>query len=90
GVTAGMDATVMYRQMGWGTQLAAKVVGIPVGTPCQLVVVGRDGTKTVAGAWTTDTAEGTVYYPASTSVPPRDVSEFQITVAGHQPITIPA
>jgi hypothetical protein len=89
GVTAGMYATVMYRQMGWGTQLAAKVVGIPVGTPCQLIVVGHDGKKTVAGAWTTDTAEGTVYYPASTSVSAQDVSEFQITVAGHQVITVP-
>jgi hypothetical protein len=65
------------------------VVGIPVGTPCQLIVVGHDGRKTVAGAWTTDIAEGTVYYPASTSVSPQDVSEFQITVAGHQVITVP-
>jgi hypothetical protein len=89
GSTDGMYGTVMYRQMGWGTQLAARVVGIPVGTPCQLIVVGHDGAKTVAGAWTTDIAEGTVYYPASTSVSPQDVSAFQITVAGHQVITVP-
>ena len=36
GQTAGMTATVMYRPMGWGTQLAAKVTGIPVGTMCQM------------------------------------------------------
>lgn len=88
GETAGMYATVMYRQMGWGTQLAAKVVGVPVGTPCQLIVVGTDGTKTVVGGWTTDTAEGSVYYPASAPVSPQAVREFQVTVAGHKTITV--
>lgn len=90
GETAGMYATVRYRGMSWGTQLAVKVVGVPVGTLCQLIVVGPGGTRTVAGAWVTDTAEGTVYYPGSAGVRARAVREFQITVAGHSAIVIPS
>jgi predicted anti-sigma-YlaC factor YlaD len=90
GETAGMYAAVNYRGMSWGVQLAAKVVGVPVGTLCRLIVVGQDGTKTVAGAWTTDTAEGTVYYPGSAGVPAQSIREFQITVAGRPTIVIPS
>jgi anti-sigma factor RsiW len=89
GETGGMYGTVEYRQMGWGTQLQAKVVGVPVGTPCELIAIGDDGTRTVAGGWTTDNLEGTIFYPASAQVSPQQVKEYQITVKGHQPITIP-
>lgn len=90
GSTQGMDATVMSRQMGWGTQLAAKVVGIPVDTTCQLWVVGPGGSRELAGSWTTDSNEGTIWYSAGTSTPQPDVHEFVITVSGHQPITVHA
>lgn len=90
GVADGMYGTVMYRQMGWGTQVAAKVVGVPVDTYCTLVAIGADGTRTTIGGWTTDTAEGTIYYPASSGISAHQVREFQITVAGHKSIMIPA
>jgi hypothetical protein len=90
GSTQGMEATVMYRQVGWGTQLASKVVGIPVDTTCQLWVVGPGGSRELAGSWTTDSNEGLVWYSAGTSTPEPDVQEFVVTVAGHQPITVHA
>jgi predicted anti-sigma-YlaC factor YlaD len=90
GSSNGMAATVMYQPMGWGTKLAVKVVGIPIGTPCQLVTIGTDGTRTVVGGWTTDNVEGTIFYPASAPVSPEQIREYQITIMGHQPITIPA
>lgn len=90
GSTQGMDVTVMYREMGWGTQLAAKVVGIPVDTNCQLWVVGPGGSRELAGSWTTDSNEGTVWYSAGTSTPQPDVHGFVITVSGHPPITVHA
>jgi hypothetical protein len=88
GSTQGMDATVMYRQVGWGTQLAAKVVGIPVDTTCQLWVVEPNGSRELAGSWTTDSNEGTIWYSAGASMPQPDVREFVVTVSGHRSITI--
>lgn len=88
GEAAGMVATVRYRQMGWGTQVAAKVVGIPVGTYCTLVVLGAHGTRTTIGGWTTDTAEGTIWYPASSGIAMDQMRGFQVTVAGHKTISI--
>jgi hypothetical protein len=90
GSTGGMVAFVMHETMGWGTQLAVRVVGVPVGTPCQLVAIGTDGSRTVVGGWTTDTAEGTIWYPASSQLPASQVREYQVTVKGHQPITVRA
>lgn len=90
GAADGMLATVAYRQMGWGTQMAAKVTGIPLGTPCRLIEVGPDGTRTVVGGWTTDKAEGTVWYPASAGTSADQVRGFQITVTGRPTIALPA
>jgi hypothetical protein len=83
-------ATVIYRSMGWGTQLDTKVAGIPLGTSCQLYVIGSTGQRVLVGGWVTDNDEGTVWYPGSAAVPSKDVTGFQITVARGQTIDIPA
>ncbi len=90
GQSQGMTATVMYRPMGWGTQLAAKVSGIPVGTKCQMWALGPGGTRTLVGSWDTDNREGTVWYPASASVPADQMQGFVITVGTSSSITVPA
>jgi anti-sigma factor RsiW len=90
GQTADMTAAVMYRPMGWGTQLAAKVTGIPVGTTCQILIVEPSGKRLLIGSWTTDNNEGHVWYPLSASVPSTSVREFVITVSKAQSITVPA
>jgi hypothetical protein len=81
-------ATVAYRSMGWGTQLDALVTGIPINTNCGMFVVERNGTRVQVGAWDTDAAEGTVWYPASVDVPASNVKAFVITVAGGKDITV--
>ncbi|HEX4830670.1 MAG TPA: zf-HC2 domain-containing protein [Trebonia sp.] len=81
-------ATVAYRSMGWGIEVDAQVSGLPRNSRCQMYVVEADGTRVAAGGWQTDAAEGTVWYPASASVPPAAVKSFLITVAGGQPITV--
>jgi hypothetical protein len=78
----GMSASVAYRSMGWGVQTAVKVSGIPVDTSCNLWVIGRNGSRTLAGGWVTDDHEGTVWYPGSAGMPASGVRGFQITVAG--------
>jgi Putative zinc-finger len=86
----GMSASVSYRSMGWGTQLAVKVSGIPVGTSCQLWVIGPGGRRTLAGGWVTDDHEGAVYYPGSAGLPTSGVRGFQVAVGGTQTLTLRA
>jgi hypothetical protein len=86
----GMSASVAYRPMGWGTQLAVKVSGIPIGTSCQLWVMGADGSRTLAGGWVTDNREGTVWYPGSAGMPASGMSGFQVTVSGAQTLRLTA
>jgi len=90
GTSAGMTATVKYRQVGWGTQLNAEVSGIPVGTTCQLWVVDRAGHRMLAGSWLTDYDEGMVWYPASAAMPSTDVAGFRVTVGKRAAINIKA
>jgi hypothetical protein len=89
--SAEMHATVRYRRMGWGTQVAVQVTGIPLRTPCSIEAYERNGTTVVGGSWITDSSEGKVWYPASAAVSKDTVAKFVIIVAGHpaQVITIP-
>jgi hypothetical protein len=81
-------AVVMYRQMGWGTQLQAKVTGLPPGVHCQMTVLTADGTAVVAGSWDTDAKAGTVVYPSSADVSASKIREIVITDGNRSPITI--
>lgn len=84
----GMSATVSYRSMGWGTQLQVKTDGIPLGTLCQLLVLGPAGSRTLAGSWVTDNHEGTVWYPASAGVSASGIRGFEVTVGSGKPLTL--
>lgn len=88
GASQGMTATVQYRPMGWGTQLAAKVTGIPIGTACKMWVLGAGGTRTLAGSWVVDNNEGKVWYPASAGLSAAAVHGFVISVGTSSAITI--
>jgi hypothetical protein len=88
GQLQGMTATVQYRPMGWGTELAAKVSGIPLGTKCQMWVLGPGGTRTLAASWEVDSNEGKVWYPASDAVPADETHGFVITVGTSSAITV--
>jgi hypothetical protein len=90
GQSQGMTATVQYRPMGWGLQLAAKVTGIPLGTPCKMWVVGPGGTRTLAASWVVDNNEGKVWYPASAAVSTPGVNGFVITVGTSSSIPVTA
>lgn len=87
----GMHAIVRYRPMGWGTQVAVQVTGIPLRTVCAIEAYERNGTTTVGGSWITDSNEGKVWYTASAAVREDTVTKFVITVADHPAtvITVP-
>ena len=84
----GVSAAVSYRPMGWGTELAVKVSGIPLGVGCQLWVIGPDGGKTLAGSWVTDDHEGAVSYPASSGQASDGMHGFVITVGKSKSLTL--
>jgi hypothetical protein len=89
GSSGTVTGTVAYRSTGWGTQLAAKVAGLPLNTPCGLWIVEGNGTRLQAGSWDTDANEGTVWYPGSAQVAATSIRSFVITITGRQPLTIP-
>jgi Putative zinc-finger len=90
GKSGDMAATVSYSPMGWGTQVAVKVSGVPVGTSCQLWAIGADGKRVLAGDWVTDSDEGKVWYPGSMGLRSEDVTAFEVTVGHGQAIQITA
>jgi len=88
GQSHGMSATVKYDPVGWGTQLLAKVNGIPLGTTCQLWAVMPGNKWVMAGSWITDRSEGSVWYPGSAAVNGNDVQEFVVTVGKTGSVTV--
>ncbi len=90
GGSNGMTATVMYRPMGWGTELAAQIKGVPVGTWCKMWVIGPGNSRVLAGSWVADANEGSVWYPASAAVSAAQVQTFVITVGNTRSITVDA
>jgi hypothetical protein len=88
GQSDGMAAWVNYRTVTWGTQLEAKVSGVPDGTTCQIWVVGPGETRVLAGSWTVHDNEGDIWYPSSAAIPAGNVQKFVITVGKTWSITV--
>lgn len=90
GGSHGVAVTVMYRPMGWGTQLAAQIKGVRLGTKCQLWVIGPGNSRVLAGSWVADANEGSVWYPASAAVSAAKVQAFVVTVGSTESVTVDA
>jgi putative zinc finger protein len=90
GQSGTMTALVKYRPVHWGTQFTATVSGIPSGVTCQIWVVGPGKTRLLAGSWTVDGDEGSVWYPGSAAISAPKVQEFVITVGKTRSITAEA
>jgi anti-sigma factor RsiW len=80
---SGASASVAYAHEQWGDAYAVLVDHIQVGTTCELWIVHPDGTRTLAGSWTTAPDEGKVWYSGSTAASDKAISSFQIT-SGHK------
>jgi hypothetical protein len=79
---SGASASVAYSHEQWGDAFAVLVDHIPVGTTCEFWVVHPDGTRTLAGSWTTAPDEGKVWYSGSMASSDKAITSFQIT-SGH-------
>jgi hypothetical protein len=82
-----MTAVVDYRTMTWGTQLEAKVTGIPAGTTCQIWAIGPGKTRVLAGSWIVRGDEDDIWYPSSAAIAAANVDKFVISVGKHRSIT---
>jgi Putative zinc-finger len=85
---SGQATTISYEPMGWGTQVATKVVGIPVGTTCQLYIITKDGKQHLVSSWITDTGENNVWYTGGTSIAENDIEKFELTTGTTPPIYV--
>lgn len=74
GTGAGL-AVSFAETSGW-SHLSATVNGIPVGTQCELVLVGKDGRHTVAAGWKATASSSTV--DASTLMDPADIASVRL------------
>jgi anti-sigma-K factor RskA len=87
---AGMSLDVKYAKASWGTQLDARVSGIPDGTTCEFWVIGTDGSRWAAGSWTVNQSDWDAAYPESSAVPIGSVHGFQLTSGGKVLISVRA
>ncbi|MFC6558987.1 anti-sigma factor family protein [Nonomuraea cavernae] len=63
-----------------GTQLAVRVTGVPEGTTCRLLVIGRNGERDYTDAWTVDrdTYRNKTVFPRHTRIPMTDIARFDL------------
>lgn len=87
GQTGSMVATVDYRQVGWGTQVATQVSGIPTGTLCEIWVVGSGNSRLLVGSWIVDADESGVWYQSPAAISAAQIQKFVITVGKAGSIT---
>jgi hypothetical protein len=77
---------------GW-VRIHAEVMGIPAGTPCQIIVTGRSGISAIAGSWLVSPVgerEGTPV-EGSALVAPADVASVRVsTLDGRELVTATA
>ncbi|GAA3205329.1 anti-sigma factor family protein [Nonomuraea roseoviolacea] len=73
-----------------GTGLSVKVSGVPVGTTCRLVVVGRDGRRDVTDGWTVDreSYQDKPVFASRTSFPVKDIAGFEVVDASSRQVLV--
>jgi hypothetical protein len=84
----GVSAAVRYAAEPWGSELGVRVTGIPVGTRCQLWVIGARGQAVAAGGWTIAASGQPASYPASVPFRPGALRGFEVTAGGKAQVTV--
>lgn len=77
-----MHMDVKYAGIAGGTRLDVRVSGIPVGTTCQLWVIGADGQRFAAGSWMVTHEWKGSWYPTVSAALVHDVRSFQLMSDG--------
>jgi anti-sigma factor RsiW len=79
----GVSATMALRPARWGTEVKVRLAGVPAGTRCRLVAIGRDGSRDIAGTWRAD-YEGRADVRAATAIPSSDLAYLDVVAGGQR------
>jgi anti-sigma factor RsiW len=76
----GYYANVAAWSGGPMTQLSVRVVGVPIGTTCRLVVYGRRGERDTTPAWkvSPETYKDRAVFPRQTWIPMNRITRFEV------------
>ena len=86
----GARAAIRYAPEPWGTELQARVTGIPAGARCQFWVTGARGQDFAAGGRIIPAGSQGGWYPVSVPFAAASVRGFEITTGSRALVTIPA
>lgn len=75
---ATVSASVTMNPTDTGTQLALALTGVESGQHCQLVAVGRDGSREVAATWVA-TYDGEAHVTGTTGLPLDEIASLEVT-----------
>jgi hypothetical protein len=86
-----VDAMVRYGKSQWGpgTEMSVRVSGLATWSRCKFWVVTNNGRRDIAGAWTVGPDGNRLWYPAAVDVPKSSITDFVLTTASGQMLTIP-
>lgn len=86
----GLSGTVEYGQSSWGTEIWAKVTGIPKGTWCEFWITTADGRTQLVGGWMVGAGGGKLWYASGADVPEPSITSFTLTSNGRVLLRFPA
>ncbi|WP_405088454.1 zf-HC2 domain-containing protein [Microbispora sp. NBC_01389] len=84
GSNGDMRLTVRLVPQERGTQVVARVAGVPAGTVCTLRVIGKDGTVSVLGPWAVGSGEyrgPKMVFEGSTALSPGQIERVELAGA---------
>jgi anti-sigma factor RsiW len=71
-------ATISYTAEPWGTEVQARITGVPAGSRCELWVTGPHNQEVEAGGWIAAAGRAAALHPASVPFSAPSVRSFQI------------
>lgn len=85
-----VTATISAQPRAWGTAVGVKLVNVPIGETCSLVVTSKTGQHEVAATWKV-TYESGVDVQGATAWTAADIASYDVVTAdGGQLVSVPA
>ncbi len=85
--SSGVRASVQLRGRPWGTQLTVNISGVPAGTRCRLVALGRAGRQEIAGTWQVSYT-GRADVDGATAIPRSELTFLQVLDQHDRPVAV--